>query len=267
MTALILSLLPEHNVYCEPFAGGAAVFWAKAPSKIEVLNDLNGELVNFYRIVKTQFPALQAEVQATLHSRKLHRWAKVVYRNPDMFSEVKRAWAVWVLSTQSMNSCFDGGWAADYKKNRTSATVQSKRRDFTPDIAHRLDRVQIDCRDAVEVIRMRDSPGTFFYCDPPYIGTDQGHYHGYSPADFDRLLAALAGIAGTFLLSSYRNNRLNEYIESAGWDSAEVAMVCYASVYKDGAEKKHKTEVLTANYPIRRNLASAQPTLGLEEES
>lgn len=65
----ILPLLPEHHLYCEPFCGGGAVLFAKPPSKIEVANDTNGELINFYRVVKTQFVKLQKEIRATLHSR------------------------------------------------------------------------------------------------------------------------------------------------------------------------------------------------------
>ncbi|MDR1848223.1 MAG: DNA adenine methylase, partial [Bacteroidales bacterium] len=100
MVRLIVPLIPKHKLYCEPFAGGAAIFWAKEPSEIEVLNDTNREVMNFYRVAKTKFVELEKEIQATLHCRDLHRQACVVYDNPDMFSDVKRAWALWVLSSQ-----------------------------------------------------------------------------------------------------------------------------------------------------------------------
>ncbi len=99
MAAKILNLLPEHNLYCEPFCGGAAIFWAKQPSNVEVLNDTNQELINFYRVVQNDFVSIEKMIKISLHSRYLHRQAKVIYENPDMFNEVKRAWAVWLLAT------------------------------------------------------------------------------------------------------------------------------------------------------------------------
>ena len=101
MLSIILPMIPEHNLYCEPFFGGGAVFFAKEPSKIEVINDTNREVVNFYRVVQNDFVSLEKEIKISLHSRDLHRKAKVIYDNPDMFSELKRAWAFWLLANQS----------------------------------------------------------------------------------------------------------------------------------------------------------------------
>lgn len=84
----ILPLIPKHSLYCEPFAGGAAIFWAKQTSEVEVLNDTNRELMNFYRVVQTDFINLEREVMITLHSRDLFRKASVIYNNPDMFTEL-----------------------------------------------------------------------------------------------------------------------------------------------------------------------------------
>lgn len=98
MVSKILPLIPEHKLYAEPFAGGAAIFWAKEPASVEVLNDTNRELVNFYMVVKNHFIELEKEVRITLNSRDLYRKASTIYNNSDMFSEVKRAWALWVLS-------------------------------------------------------------------------------------------------------------------------------------------------------------------------
>ncbi|MDR1459143.1 MAG: DNA adenine methylase, partial [Bacteroidales bacterium] len=97
MVNTIVPLLPKHRLYCEPFCGGAAIFWAKEPSEIEVLNDTNREVTNFYQVAKNDFVNLEKEIRITLNSRDLHRKAGVVYDNPDMFDERKRAWALWVL--------------------------------------------------------------------------------------------------------------------------------------------------------------------------
>lgn len=98
----IISLIPEHVLYCEPFIGGGAIFFAKQPSEIEVLNDTNKEMMNFYRTVQNDFVGLEKEIRITLHSRDLHRKAAVIYNYPDLFSEIKRAWAVWGIKQSKL---------------------------------------------------------------------------------------------------------------------------------------------------------------------
>src|SRR5260370_32612260 len=83
----ILSLIPKHNLYCEPFFGGGAVFFAKSPSNMEVINDCNGDMINFYRVVKNNYKQLEKEIKPTLHSRELHQAAKTVLGYPDLFND------------------------------------------------------------------------------------------------------------------------------------------------------------------------------------
>jgi len=104
-----LPRIPAHTLYGEPFCGGAAIFFSKEPAELEVLNDTNRELVNFYRVLQNDFVSLEKEVRITLHSSDRHPKAWVINQNPDMFSEVKRAWAVWVLSSQSLCAQLDSG--------------------------------------------------------------------------------------------------------------------------------------------------------------
>ena len=92
LTKHILSLIPEHNLYCEPFVGGGAIFFAKQPSPVEVINDLDGRVVNFYQVCKLQFPKLQKKIRSTPHSRKLHSEAKNILQNPKEKDTVKKAW-------------------------------------------------------------------------------------------------------------------------------------------------------------------------------
>ena len=75
LAARILHLIPPHTVYAEPFIGGAAVFFAKPPSEVEIINDINSEIVNFYEVLQRDFPALQSEINISLHSRKIHSHA------------------------------------------------------------------------------------------------------------------------------------------------------------------------------------------------
>ena len=247
MVEHILPLIPQHDLYAEPFFGGGAIFFQKPPSKVEVVNDTNKELINFYRVVQNDFVSLEKYIRITLHSRDLHRKAKVVYENPDMFDEIKRAWAVWTLAAQSFSSSLDGTWGYDIAKNTTSKKIANKRESFTEEYAIRLQNVQIECTDAIKIIRSRDTKNSFFYCDPPYYNSDCGHYDGYSIDDFENLLKVLSKIEGKFLLSSYHSPILDQYKRDNYWE--QKAFKSQISVNK-GGNGKEKTEVLTANYPI-----------------
>jgi len=242
----ILGMIPEHDVYCEPFCGGAAIFFAKRPSNVEIINDANGEIINFYEVLKRDFPALEREIEISLHSRKQHRHARIIRENPDMFDRVKRAWAVWMLANGSYGCMMDGGFAYD-KTGTTSKKLRNKREGFTADYAIRLQSVQIECCDALRIIGSRDTARTFFYLDPPYVGADQGHYDGYTQMDFDALLGILESIQGKFLLSSFRNESLTEFADRNGWHTVEVRMPSPIT-HGQGRSPKEKVEVLTANY-------------------
>jgi DNA adenine methylase len=243
----IIKLIPPHKIYAEPFIGGAAVFFAKSAAEVEIINDINSEIVNFYEVLQRDFSALQSEIQISLHSRKMHKHAQVIYENPDMFDRVKRAWAIWMLASTSFGSMLNGGFGYD-NNGQSSQKLKNKRDTFTENLAIRLQNVQIECCDALKIIHSRDTPETFFYCDPPYPDTDQGHYDGYSSDDFRQLLETLSKIEGKFLLSSFRHNTLKEYTEQYQWSQFEIKLNKPMSSHS--GHSSVKTEVLTANYHI-----------------
>lgn len=248
LASVILPLIPEHTLYNEPFAGGAAILFAKEPSVIEVLNDTNKELVNFYKIVQQDFVSLEKKIRITLHSRTQHNDAAVVYNSPHLFGDLDRAWAVWVLASQSFASMLDGSWGYDKtNKNSTTRKIINKGIQFTEEYAIRMQNVQLECADALYIIQSRDTKQAFHYVDPPYFNSDCGHYGGYTEADFKRLLELLADLEGKFLLSSYPSPVLAEYAAKNGWSSKSIQQ--RVSVNK-GSGGKMKTEVLTANYMI-----------------
>jgi DNA adenine methylase len=245
----ILPVLPSDVIlYCEPFVGGGAVFWAKEPSPLEVINDTNRELINFYEVCQNEFVDLEKLIRITLHSRSLFNDAKVVYDNPHMFNSIKRAWAVWVLSTQGFASKIDGSWGYDKQKASVSTKINNKREGFTEELAIRLQKVQIECTDALRIIRSRDGKDSFFYCDPPYYNSDCGHYDGYTIDDFEMLLKMLSKLEGRFLLSSYPSKILDEYVAQNRWCQQSFSQK--VSVSRTKENQKTKVEVLTANYPI-----------------
>lgn len=109
----ILPLFPSHRTYTEPFIGGGAVFWAKDRSEVEVINDINQEIINFYSVIYDDFFRLKKMIRGTLHSRSLYNDAIIIHNNPHMFDNIQRAWAVWVLAAQSFSSKFGSGWGYD----------------------------------------------------------------------------------------------------------------------------------------------------------
>jgi len=245
----ILSIIPKHNLYCEPFFGGGAIFFAKPPSEIEVINDTNGALINFYRVVKNDLKKLKKEIKATLHSREEHHLAQIILEYPNFFNDVKYAWAIWVLANQSYSSRLDSQWGYDRKRNTSAKRLYYKREDFSNDYAKRLELTEIENADALQVIASRDSKDSFFYCDPPYFNASRGHYIKYTEQDFENLLKLLSSIKGRFILSSYPSTLLDKYIKTNRWQTKEIEMpIAVSARFKSG---KTKSEVLTANYKIQ----------------
>jgi len=100
MARHIVPLIPAHTTYVEPFFGGGAIYFLKTPSEVEVINDTNRFVVNFFQQIKANFDSLQIEVQTTPHSRSLYKDALVMYDNPHLFTDLQRAWAFWILCNE-----------------------------------------------------------------------------------------------------------------------------------------------------------------------
>ena len=240
MCKLILPLIPPHNIYSEAFFGGGAVFFAKEPSKVEFINDVNGEIVNFYKMIKRNFAELKDEIDITLHSEYQLKEANEIYFKRKPETNVMRAWAVWVLSHQSFYSIFGNTWKC--AKNRNGAkTVQAKKEMFDTKYVTRLEATSIFCRDALKMIANSDRDDTFHYIDPPYFNADMGHYGGYTANDFEKLLQLCATLKGKFMLSSYPSELLTQYALNYGWkvNSYDLSRI---------AGGGRKVECLTMNY-------------------
>ena len=190
-------MLPPHETYVEPFCGAATLFLAKPPSRVEVLNDLDGELVNFWRIVKLHSKELVRQLSENLISRELFDLQK---RAPTFgLTDVQRAARYFYLQ----RLCYGGRVNA-----RTFSTSRHRPSGWNPStlpnqfqsLFKRLERTFIEHLDAVECIRRYDSRGTLFYLNPPYWDI-KGYKHNFEPQDFVRLLEALKGLEGKFILS------------------------------------------------------------------
>lgn len=246
----MLPLVPRHSIYTEAFCGGAALFFAKTPSEVEVINDLNSNLINFYKVLKNQFPELKKKIDATLHSRREHVFAQIVYDYPEFFNDVVRAWALWVLSKQSFASKLDGSWGYDISHNTMSKKITNCKNSFTTELAKRLENAQIENTDALRIIKSRDCVEAFHFVDPPYVGTDCGHYKGYSDADFEKLLQLLSTIKGKFMLTMFPHEMITKFAKYNGWIIHEVERTISASKTK----RRKQIEIMVCNYEIQKKL-------------
>ncbi len=245
MLKYIIPYVPEHTTYIEPFAGGAALFFAKEPARLNVINDRNRELVNFYEISKTKHGELSALVQATVHSRSLHSDAIVIYHNPHLFDPVRRAWALWVLSKMSFCSKLGGTFGYEKKGNKTAKRIINAALFFDDTLQQKLEQTTIENEDALKVLERYDSEHAFHFVDPPYINTNQGHYGGYTEKDFVALLDILIGLKGKWMLTMYPAQVLDAYVKKHSWRVVEVEKTLAAS-----KTRKKQVELMVMNYKV-----------------
>ena len=245
MVPHILPLIPEHKVYVEPFFGGGAVFFAKDPVELEIINDLNQSVMIFYRQLKENFSELRQMIQGSLHSREAYNRAKVIYELPDLFEEVQIAWSFWILTNQGFAGKI-GSWGYDKKSpNKVTRTIRNKKLNFDELLLDRLEATQIECNDALKVIENRDSEDTFHYIDPPYVGTNLGHYGGYNEQHYQELLELISSLKGKFMLSNFPSDQLDDFIKKYGWK-----LLSFDKVKSAGKrlKKTRKTEEIVMNY-------------------
>lgn len=244
----ILPRIPEHQIYTESFFGGGAVFFAKSPVASEIINDTNNLAIAFYEIVKTEFSSLKAKVEATLFSRATYTVALTIFRMPHLFNKLGQAWAFYIATNMGF-ACSAKSWGYDKYSKRVKA-FRNKKLIFDERIAERLADTQIENNDALKVITSRDAEDAFHYVDPPYVGSNQGHYEGYTEEDYIKLLDTLSEVKGKFLLSSYPSEILEQYIQKNGWHTICFEKPLSAQKAKAGQKRDRKIEVLTANYSI-----------------
>lgn len=195
---LIISKFPEHQCYVEVFGGGAWVLFGKDPSKVEVLNDIDGELINFYQVVKCCPHELLLELQWDLVSREMFKKYKTD-DNEDIKSYVKKAKRFYYI----IKASFGGSGNHFGVGTTTKPKLNLQEVDQIILSAHeRLKRVIIENLDYKDLIERYDRDYTLFYLDPPYRTASSKTYYSYfKDEDYIRLNEVLRGIKGRFILS------------------------------------------------------------------
>jgi DNA adenine methylase len=188
----------DHVCYCEPFCGGAWILFGKEPSKVEVLNDLDIELVTFWRVVRHHLEEFLRYFKWAIVSRYMFDLANK--EDPALMTDIQRAVRYYYLQRLGFGGRTERrSWGAGATKP-TGLNLETIN-DVLLETHWRLQRVIIEHLDACACIRRYDRKTTFFYIDPPYHHVNQGYAHKYKDADFSDLKAALACMSGRFILS------------------------------------------------------------------
>lgn len=222
----LLPRLPKCHHYCEPFAGSGAVLLNRPPSPIETYNDLDGEVVNFFRMLRQEKDRLIEAIGLTPFSRE--EFALACQLDPDQ-SALERARRFYVRARQVRTGLAQtasvGRWANCRNTSRNGMSgVISRWLGGIEDlaiIADRLLRVQIENRPAIDVIQLYDTPDTLFYCDPPYVHLTRSdtNAYGYEMTDDEhRALAdVLNSVGGMVAISNYQCELMEELYPAPKW--------------------------------------------------
>jgi DNA adenine methylase len=193
----IIAIFPKHTTYVEPFAGGAQVFFRKEPSKVEILNDLDSDVVNFFRVCQQHYQELVRYLKFTVSSRE---WFELLEEaKPNGFTDIQRAARFLYMA----KNCYAG-----LVRRKNFAWSVSNPNRFNPEripglieeTHHRLARVQVEHLPYEQVIEQFDRQETLFYLDPPYYKLKLYNFN-LEHEDFVRMAERLAGIKGKFVLS------------------------------------------------------------------
>ncbi len=194
----LLRLLPEHGIYVEVFAGSAKLLFGKEPSKFEVMNDINGEVTNFFRVAKHRPAELAERFEIEcVHAGRFRELRETGAPACELDRALRFAYLVWY----SFSAKGEHFASMNVKGLRRPRAIQ-RIRETLQQTAARLAGVQIEQRDCVEIITRYDSRETFFYLDPPYVHYQaNGRYEPLAEEHRATLFAMLSKIKGKFLMS------------------------------------------------------------------
>lgn len=258
----IVALMPPHTYYVEPFAGGLSVLLQKDPEDTsELVNDLNGDLVTFWRVLRGEatFARFVRQVEAVPFARTEWDDAGAVLAD-DQADAIARAVSFFVRCRQSLAGRMDAFAPPSRTRTRRGMNEQVSAWigavDGLPAVHARLRRVFVEHLPALEVIRREDAPGTLFYLDPPYLPDTRSapavYRHEMTVEDHRELLDVVLATQGMVMISGYPNTLYDEAL--AGWTRYTFDLANHAA---SGASKRRMTEVLWCNFT-----PSALPSCG-----
>ncbi|AGM31759.1 D12 class N6 adenine-specific DNA methyltransferase (plasmid) [Mycobacteroides abscessus subsp. bolletii 50594] len=249
IAATIAAMLPEHTHYVEPYAGGLSVLLAKKPSRLETVNDLDGDIVHFWRMLRDRPTELARACALTPHSRAERKEAM---NRPHDMDDLERARRIWVCLAEGRTGTLrPTGWrfdSADFAHTSMPRRLDGYVRRMEA-VATRLRPVSLECRPGLDVITAYGKGRrTLMYVDPPYIGDvrERNYRNEMLSADEHRALAdALHACAATVVLSGYASTLYDDDLY-ADWYRVQLS-----TATSQGGVYKGRTEVLWSNRPLR----------------
>lgn len=250
----IVPLLPAHGHYVEPYAGSLAVLLAKPRAKMETVNDLDGHLMTFWRVLRDQPEDLARLMALTPHSRAEYVAAADL---DGPLTDLERARRVWVLLTQGRAGTMrNTGWRYYADPAGSSIGMPGYLAGYVKRVgpaAERLAGVSLEARKALEIVaKYGDHPQALLYVDPPYLGSTRSANYRHemtTPAEHRELAAALAECKAAVVLSGYQSPLYDELYD--GWHRAELKAWTGNGI-RNGATKTDgdRVEVLWSNRPF-----------------
>lgn len=252
----LLPLIPQSRIYVEPFGGGCSVLLNRERAEVEVYNDLDGALVNLFEIMRGDetFDEFQRLVDLTPYSREVF---EDCLSFEGLADPVRRAVAFYTVINQSISGkrlARKGDWARGRNDNLAQRWFQ--RHDKLRAIHDRVRHVQIECRDALDILQEWDTPETTFYCDPPYILETRRakRYYAIEPGDeyHNDLVDVLLRVQGNVVLSGYDHPIYFRLVEEGGWWTDVYGATAAMAVVQQGETKSRdrsakRTEIVYRN--------------------
>ncbi|MCB6182297.1 DNA adenine methylase [Leeia sp. TBRC 13508] len=236
----ILPMFPEHTCYVEPFCGAAALYFMKEPAKVEVINDINGELVNLYRVVKHHLEEFVRQFKWALSSRQLYKWLQITPE--ETLTDIQRAARFYYLQKLSFGGKVDGQTFGTATTSAPRLNLLRLEEDLSQ--AHlRLSRTFIEHLDWSKCIQKYDRPHTLFYCDPPYWDTE-GYGVDFAFENYIELARLAKSIQGKMIVSV---NDIPEMRKVFAGLSVETCSINYTVGQGDLARSK-RSELIIKNW-------------------
>jgi DNA adenine methylase len=215
----LLDNLPRTEQYIEPFGGSGCVLLNRDPSPVETFNDINSEVVNFFDVLRENRDEFIDCVENTPYSREMFR--RAITDAPD--DDFTRALYFLIRVAQSYNAAEGDTWASSITTSRRDRSQRvsawEHRLQQIEEVADRFRRVQLECRDAVDVIQRHDHPEALFYCDPPYPKSartaTKKYEHEMSDEQHERLASVLRDAEACVAVSGYQCGLMEREYE--GW--------------------------------------------------
>ncbi|WP_454231374.1 DNA adenine methylase [Mycolicibacterium fortuitum] len=248
IAATIAAMLPEHTHYVEPYAGGLSVLLAKKPSRLETVNDLDGDIVHFWRMLRERPEQLARHCALTPHSRAER---KAAMNRPADLDDLERARRIWICLAQGRTGTLrPTGWrfdSADFAHTSMPRRLDGYVRRMES-VAERIRSVSLECRAGLDMITAYGKGRrTLMYVDPPYVGdVRERNYRNemLSPAEHRELAESLHSCAATVVLSGYASTLYDNELY-ADWYRVELT-----TATSQGGVYKGRTEVLWSNRPL-----------------